>query len=87
MSEKNETTGSGAVAGQNDGLVMPVLPIVEMKAEALIKGAMYLWKLPCGETKVVWLSDDETGLDEWDDGWEFENDLAGQLYGPVGLEA
>jgi len=62
---------------------MPEVPQVEMKAEAMTPDAMYLWKLPHGEVKPVWLNKEKDGIDEYDDGWYFDDGLVGKLYGPV----
>lgn len=65
---------------------MSTLPKVEMKAEGMEPDKPYIWALPSGEKKVVWLSKDKIGIDEWDDTWYFDDSLVGNLYGPFDLE-
>lgn len=63
-----------------------VLPKVAMQPEVLQPDTLYLWALPFGQTKVVWLNDDGDGLAEYDDEWFFKDNLLGTLYGPVLLD-
>jgi hypothetical protein len=58
-----------------------------VKAEYLERDKFYIWVLPHGEKKVVWLNKDGDGLAEYanfheEDHWFFEHNLAGDIYGP-----
>jgi hypothetical protein len=65
------------------------LPKVEMNAEALDVGVFYLW-VANKEAKVVWLSPDGLGICTYEvfgcDTYFFENNLIGQLYGPLTIQ-
>ena len=69
-----------------------MIPKVPMQAENLEPGKLYIWNLPHGERKVVWLNEDANGLAEYDpfheeDHWFFSDGLVGDLYGPFELSA
>ncbi len=67
---------------------MNVLPKVPMQAESLEPGKLYVWYLPHGEKKIVWLNSEKNGIAGYDDfaeegeWWYFEHDLVGELFGP-----
>ena len=71
---------------------MNTLPKVEMKAGSLIPEKLYIWSLPHGEKKVVWLTPDKSGIAEFYGcdsenvcDWYFKDALVGELYGPFSL--
>lgn len=70
---------------------MAKLQKVDMNPKVLESGKLYIWSLPYGEDKVVWLSEDRTALvahnDFSEDGefWFFDCNLSGSLFGPFEL--
>lgn len=61
------------------------LPKVEMKGAAIQPGELYIWDMDGDRQKVVWLNDEQDGINESDGSWYFEDNLIGQLYGPLKL--
>lgn len=69
---------------------MTNLPEVELNAESIEAGKLYIWKLPYGGKKVVWKNKEGDGIAEYDDftgedHWYFKDSLVGNIYGPFGL--
>lgn len=68
-----------------------ILKEVEISADSIAPAKLYLWSLPHGENKVVWLSKEKDALIEFcdfnqeGDHWFFSDNLVGRLYGHVEL--
>ena len=61
------------------------LPKVDMRADAMIPGRLYVWDIP--EIKsmptIVKLNEKKDGLKINDEEWLFEDDIVGSLHGPL----
>ncbi len=59
------------------------LPKTALTIYAMDVSEQYYWVVNKEEPIIVWVNDDRNGIGNEDDNWCFEDNLTGELYGPI----